>query len=591
MPAGQGADSVSRMGPPRKAIILAGGDSTLLADLTVLRPKSLLPVLNRSLILSQIRCLARNGVREVAIALSPQSLETVSAHLRSAGPLDVQIHYAVDPLPRGPAGSLKLFESLIGDEPFFALEAGVYLGECDLAELARTHRSRRAVLTLGTLSGPPPRRYTRDIVMSSDGTIERVPLLHHSKERRTSPRFAGIYVFDPSVFKAVPEDAYFDIKEQLIPALRDAGARVVGEPMRGTCVPIDDVQAYWQAHNDLIGGGAVDTEEYRQVGTQIWAAEGASISSSAYVLGPVVLGRGCVVEDGAQVIGPTVVGDFSRIGKGSLARSSILWDGVDLADGARLEYSIADSSAVIPSDRWIRKSVVRSNERRLEVQPSLDGLAAERPGGRQWAPSGTTARVQLAVKHASDALLSAALLALSSPILLLCAVAIKLDSPGPVFYWQFRCGRNGKPFRMFKLRTMVSDADVRRELLEKRKDVQGPVFKLFHDPRITRAGRLLRKTSLDELPQLYNVLRGEMSLVGPRPLAADEMRCCPSWRDHRLSVKPGITGLWQVSGRGRAHFHDWIRHDVEYAKNVCLWLDAKILFRTLAAVIRGSGAY
>ena len=195
------------------------------------------------------------------------------------------------------------------------------------------------------------------------------------------------------------------------------------------------------------------------------------------------------------------------------------------------------------------------------------------------------------MKHASDAILSTVLLALSSPILLLCALAIKIDSPGPAIYWQFRCGRNGKPFRMFKLRTMVSDADWRRALLEKRKDVQGPVFKLFHDPRITRVGRLLRKTSLDELPQLYNVLKGEMSLVGPRPLAADEMRCCPSWRDHRLSVKPGITGLWQINGRSRAHFHDWIRHDVDYAKNVSLWLDAKIRFRTLTAVIRGSGAY
>jgi lipopolysaccharide/colanic/teichoic acid biosynthesis glycosyltransferase len=190
-----------------------------------------------------------------------------------------------------------------------------------------------------------------------------------------------------------------------------------------------------------------------------------------------------------------------------------------------------------------------------------------------------------------DFVASAALLVFSSPLLLLCALAVKVDSKGPVIFRQRRCGKGGKPFSMFKFRTMTEDADQKQAELKKRNDTDGPVFKMVSDPRVTRVGRLLRRTSLDELPQLVNVLRGEMSLVGPRPLAAEEMRYCPAWRDRRLSVKPGITGLWQVSGRSGSKFHDWIRHDIDYVKRQSMALDLWILAKTLVVVFRRSGAY
>ncbi len=184
------------------------------------------------------------------------------------------------------------------------------------------------------------------------------------------------------------------------------------------------------------------------------------------------------------------------------------------------------------------------------------------------------------------------LVAALSPLLLVVAALIKLTSPGPVLFRQQRAGLNGKPFTMLKFRSMVTDADQRKHELEVLNEMSGPVFKLTNDPRVTRIGRFIRKFSLDEFPQLINVLRGEMSLVGPRPLPLDEVRRFDDLAHRRrLSVKPGITCLWQVSGRNNVKdFHDWVRLDLEYIDNWSLWLDLKILLRTIPVVLLGTGA-
>jgi exopolysaccharide biosynthesis polyprenyl glycosylphosphotransferase len=185
-----------------------------------------------------------------------------------------------------------------------------------------------------------------------------------------------------------------------------------------------------------------------------------------------------------------------------------------------------------------------------------------------------------------------ALLLITAPLLLLVALVIKLTSPGPVLFRQQRSGLNGRPFTIFKFRTMVTDAEQRKHELEAMNEMTGPVFKMTHDPRITPIGRLLRKFSIDEFPQLLNVLRGEMSLVGPRPLPVDEVRRFNDLAHRRrLSVKPGLTCLWQISGRNDvSDFKDWVRLDLEYIDNWSLWLDLKILWRTVPVVLMGSGA-
>lgn len=183
------------------------------------------------------------------------------------------------------------------------------------------------------------------------------------------------------------------------------------------------------------------------------------------------------------------------------------------------------------------------------------------------------------------------LLALGLPMLLV-ALAIKLSSPGPALFRQQRSGLNGHPFTMFKFRTMVTDAEQQRQELAAFNEMGGPVFKITNDPRVTPLGRWLRKYSVDELPQLWNVLRGEMSLVGPRPLPVDEVRRFNDLAHRRrLSVKPGLTCLWQISGRNEVKdFKDWVRLDLEYIDNWSLWLDVKILLRTVPVVLLGTGA-
>ena len=210
-------------------------------------------------------------------------------------------------------------------------------------------------------------------------------------------------------------------------------------------------------------------------------------------------------------------------------------------------------------------------------------------------------RVRSALKSGLDVAGSATLLLLVAPILLVIAALVKLFSPGPVFFRQVRVGEYGKPFTMFKFRTMRvnNDATIHKEFVSQL--IKGTVpgsgnttaspFKISHDPRVTPIGRLLRKTSLDELPQLWNVLRGEMSLVGPRPPLCYEVEQYKSWHYRRvLEAKPGITGLWQVSGRSRTTFEDMVRLDLRYAKNSSAWMDIKILLATPRAVISGKGA-
>ncbi len=198
---------------------------------------------------------------------------------------------------------------------------------------------------------------------------------------------------------------------------------------------------------------------------------------------------------------------------------------------------------------------------------------------------------QIFLKNVIDFSLGLILLVVLSPILLLIAALIKLTSAGPVFFVQERVGHNKRLFRMFKFRTMVVDAAERQNTLESLNEADGPVFKIKNDPRITPVGRWLRKTSLDELPQLLNVLLGDLSLVGPRPLPErDFQKFNKMWFNRRFSVKPGITCIWQISGRSETSFDKWILQDLEYIDKWSLSLDLKILFKTIPTVLRGTGA-
>jgi len=212
------------------------------------------------------------------------------------------------------------------------------------------------------------------------------------------------------------------------------------------------------------------------------------------------------------------------------------------------------------------------------------------PGRRLFMSPRWHSHFHLAIKRALDISVSAILLLLLAPVFLLLAIAVKLSSPGPIFYRWKVVGCGGRPFIGYKFRSMVVGADALRGELASRNEMTGPVFKIADDPRITKVGGWIRRYSLDELPQLYSVLKGDMSLVGPRPPLVTEFEQFSEYQKQKLAVKPGITCLWQVSGRNQiSDFDEWVRLDLEYISRWSLSLDLAILMRTVETVFSGSG--
>ena len=196
-----------------------------------------------------------------------------------------------------------------------------------------------------------------------------------------------------------------------------------------------------------------------------------------------------------------------------------------------------------------------------------------------------------AAKRVMDIILSFIGLVLLSPILLLVSLFIKIDSKGPIFFKQKRIGINGTEFEMFKFRSMVVNAEELKAKLEEKNEMSGPMFKIADDPRITKVGRFIRKTSIDELPQLWNVIKGDMSLVGPRPSLPNEVAQFEPWMRKRFEVKPGLTCFWQVGGRNNIDFEDWMKLDIKYVKERSLLLDSKLIFKTFFVLFGDENAH
>ncbi|MFQ5354752.1 MAG: sugar transferase, partial [Thermodesulfobacteriota bacterium] len=360
---------------------------------------------------------------------------------------------------------------------------------------------------------------------------------------------------------------YFDIKEQLVPAMKKAELPVYIHRLDGLIRTIESVDDYYNFHRSRILDGHVP-RGFKEVGANIWVGRDVAISPRSYLLGPAVIGDNCVVRDHAQVIGPVILGNGCLVDEGAIVRESILWRGTEVHNGASLFYCVAAANADIKgghsyNNKTLVGDIIEGNN---DIIPSRDRTETVN-GVATGKMEAVRSRAYLMTKRVMDLTLATAALLLVSPLVFIIAVLVKLDSPGSVFYLQKRCGKGGREFKMFKFRTMIKDAHKLQKKYMERKSVDGPVFKLEKDPRITHIGGFLRKTSLDELPQLMNVIRGDMSLVGPRPLMMGEMKYSQSWRDIRLEVKPGVTGLWQVKGRNSPYFHDWIRYDVSYVKN------------------------
>ena len=289
-------------------------------------------------------------------------------------------------------------------------------------------------------------------------------------------------------------------------------------------------------------------------------------------------------EQVTDIGGFPVVGNFNDVARLTEQHS---FDQVVVAPGAMLSaYDVRKLS-------WALEESHTELAVAAEVHGAVPRRIVPRMLGRRLVLSiQPTRRPALAalLKSTFDRVVASFLLVLTGPLLLSLIVAVRLDSAGPGLFRQVRSGRHGQPFKMVKLRTMVIDAEQRRAELEALNEGAGPLFKLSNDPRVTRLGALLRRTSLDELPQLWNVLCGQMSLIGPRPALPRETEAYDDWIRRRLSVKPGMTGLWQVSGRSSLSWSETVRLDLDYVDNWTLGGDLSIATRTLNAVLRRSGA-
>jgi len=270
----------------------------------------------------------------------------------------------------------------------------------------------------------------------------------------------------------------------------------------------------------------------------------------------------------------------------------------ELIQRFRADCVFVASSAVSSEEMKQVARIVRLEGLEVRVSASLpvvlsSRLSAQPVGGVMslaLRPARLT-RPQRVLKRTFDLVIAGAGLILTAPIWLVAAVAIKLDSPGPVLYRQRRVGEGGRPFVMLKFRSMYVDAEQRLAELRPLSEADGPLFKLRNDPRVTRVGRVLRRWSLDELPQLWNVIRGDMSLVGPRPPLPEEVAAYEEWHFARLEAPPGVTGLWQVSGRSELSFEDYVRRDLFYIENWSLAYDLFIVLKTIPMVLSRRGAY
>lgn len=555
-----------------------------------------LPVGRELLIDHLLGALSHHGIKEVVIISGEVNGRTAELEMRTAYEREIKVLWKKAPSYCGTAGSLKLVEEFLSEPQFVVVHCNLYLGGLDLTEVVRAHHQSHAGVTFVAYRGVEDKDDLENIVIDQSGLVSQVNILHKSRNRRGRLRPCGMYVMNREVLDVIPSDRYFDIKEQLIPSVCARGISVRAHVVRHPTYAIKKSEDLLELNRRILLGDQVLHEKHDHRPTEtdrIVVGENVDISPNSYLLGPLVIGPNSVVEDYVQVIGPAVIGAATRLGKGCMIRESVVWSGTRVLSNARVEYSFIPGDMIVPEGSQLRRTyrIETSLGRDIGVQyPRADAASVtwpsrswERGSGRDTAGNARYAPV----KRAIDVVFSSVYLLLGLPLFALIALAIKLDSPGPILFLQNRCGKDGEEFRMLKFRTMMLDAEELQGDLRARNAVDGPMFKLEEDPRITRVGKFLRRTSLDELPQLVNVLRGEMSLVGPRPLAYAEMKFCPSWRDLRLTVTPGVTGLWQVESRDHNRFSDWIRYDCEYVRTQSLSTDLRILVRTIQALLKG----
>lgn len=574
---------------PQTAVILAGGSAISNGSLAGVSPKLLLPIANRPLVSYLASVLEAAGVRCLLISLDLASAGVAERLIDTLRGSHLHVECVVQDTPRGTGGSLKDVEPLLRGEPFWAVSGDLFLGT-DLREMLALHRNLGSTATVAALRVQEPAWEMERVEVDASRRVKAIHRFHPAQDKRSMLRPAGLYLFEAAVLDLIPQGRHFDLKEQLFPLLGERGVPASVWEIAGYCRAISSVADYFTVNWDVL------LERVQFQGIQGWVPPEVSewahpqISPTAILLDPVAVGPASRIEGGAIIVGPTAIGENCEVKANAILDECVMLADATVGQGAHLDRCILGEGAKVKDGEVLREMIV------LE-KPVGTGDLAMIPG--RHVPLGSTGLIRptewrtrarsisLLGKRLFDLVFAAVGLAVSAPLMALIALALKLDSGGGIIFRQQRCGQEGRVFMMYKFRSMVANADELKRQLLPSNEVDGPMFKIIEDPRMTKVGRILRALNLDELPQLWNVLRGDMSLVGPRPLSMDEMRFNPRWRDIRLSVRPGLTGLWQVLAHTKVSFADWIRYDILYVRNMSPWLDLKILFKTFFKAFQG----
>lgn len=568
---------------PKTAVLLAGGPASSKGFLGVpLKP--LLPIANRPLVEYVASVFMSAGVEHLIISLHASATEGRERLVRQFHNSPLRVELIAQETAPGTAGSLKELQERLQGGPFWVISGDLFFN-IDLREIVAFHRDHGSIATVGAINVQPSPWELEKVEVDAERRVKAIHRIHPMENKRSTLRPAGLYLFEPEVLDLIPAGRYFDLQEQLFPLLTERNTPATVWRIEGYCHRISGPSDYLSANRAVLLQEAGEERQFLPPPKPL-ESQRPEIAATAVLLDPVVMGVAVHISDKALLIGPTVIGDYCEVKEGAVLNECVIMPHAQIGRGARLDRCIVGEGVEVEAGATLRETVVMEEPSKILDMATPPGphvpLDADRSGAQPL--GGWHLRVRqfyLFGKRVVDILVAGVALVVLFPVMGILALAVKLDSQGEVIFRQTRCGRGGRPFKMYKFRSMVVNAEEVKKTLTAVNEVDGPMFKMTTDPRVTRVGRFLRATNLDEIPQLWNILRGDMSLVGPRPLSMDEMRYNPQWRDLRLSVPPGLTGLWQVEGHSKTAFADWITYDIHYVRNMSPWLDLKIIFRTL----------
>jgi lipopolysaccharide/colanic/teichoic acid biosynthesis glycosyltransferase/ADP-glucose pyrophosphorylase len=533
----------------------------------------------------QIQVLAEVGVKRLVLCVNKDMTGQVTERL---GSLPDSMEYLVRETSYGTGGSLQEVEDAIPESDFWVIN-GNLLPSAGLTEMLALHRDRRAVATVGVFQVREAPWEMERVEYDQKQQVKAIHRIHPAQEKRSTFRPAGLYLFHKEILKIIPASGNFDLKEQLFGELYLQGkpGRIWEMPQHSRA--ITSIGDFFSANLDVLKG-LVSRPDRSTSGPTFADAHQVQIDPSVTVINPTVFGPDYRVGSDSVVLGPTAIGANCELASQVVINECVILDNARIGQGAYLHRCVVGYGVVVPQMASLNEVAVT----RTVEKPEKTTIFAFREEGHrhpgyvagplEWHK--VPRRFYHLVKRGLDVVLALLGLILVSPVMLAVALAVRLDSPGGIIFRQQRCGQRGRNFTMYKFRSMVANAeDIKRKLVDLN-EVDGPMFKMMADPRVTRVGRFLRDTNLDELPQLWNILKGDMSLVGPRPLSPEEMRYNPMWRDARLSMRPGMTGLWQLHAHARTCFNDWIVNDLEYVRNCSVGLDFKILVMTMIKILQ-----